>query len=143
MIGAGEVIAAGLGSAVGAVRSVRRGLTESRIIRTEGTIHLIGRDVEKGGLTTVRDRFPVMRQRGATALGEVFAKGVEKAESADHIRQNECLGAIDRTINMRLRGEVHHGIDLMLAQQAADQLFVADVALHKDMAGISIEVRNA
>lgn len=41
---------------------------------------------------------------------------------------------------MALGGEVDDIVEIVLCEQALDQLLVADVALHKDVAGVALNV---
>ena len=67
------------------------------------------------------------------------AHRLQQAEGADDIGLEKVLGAMDGAVHMRLGGEVDDGPRLVRGQQAADQLLVADVALHEDMALVALQ----
>ena len=46
---------------------------------------------------------------------------------------------LDGAVNVALRGKVDDVIEIVLCKQALDQLLVADVALHEDVAGVKQE----
>ena len=50
---------------------------------------------------------------------------------ADDIGVDEGIRAVDRTIDMALRGEVHDRVDRAFVQQPAREIEVTDVALHQ------------
>lgn len=114
------MIAARLGGAVGAVRRIRRLLAERRILRSQRTKDLVGRDVQE---TRIADH----------ALRSVPESpgGFEQAEGSNEIRLDELLRIVDRAVHVRLGGKVHHRINRMLPQQRSDQVPVADVAADK------------
>ena len=69
----------------------------------------------------------------------VIAHRLQQAQGADHVGLDEGRGAIDRTVDVALGGEVHHGIGPVLGQQPRDQVAVADVAVDEDMVGIAVQ----
>jgi hypothetical protein len=71
-----------------------------------------------------------------------MARGIQETERAGDIRLHEGLRRIDRAVHMRLRGEIQHGIDLMLVEQSRNQCLVPDIALLKNIARIVGEVRE-
>jgi hypothetical protein len=72
----------------------------------------------------------------------VAAHRFEQAEGAEHVGLHEILGAVDRAIHVRFRGEVHDGARFVLGQQAVEQCAVADVALHEDVVRVALERRE-
>ena len=66
-------------------------------------------------------------------------------KGSHHVGNDELLRAVDRTIDMRLRREVHHHIDVVFFQQLGNQSAVTDVADNQRMARIQpdrIKVRR-
>ena len=49
--------------------------------------------------------------------------------SADDVGLDEGVGALDRAVDVRFGGEVHDGVDALLAQQLLDQRGIADIAV--------------
>ena len=55
--------------------------------------------------------------------------GLQHREGADDVRVQEGLGVVQRFVDVRLRGEMHHSVSL--GDQLRDQLGVSDIALHE------------
>lgn len=53
----------------------------------------------------------------------------EDGEGADHVGVQERLGALQRIIDVALRGEVHHGVGF--GDQPRHQFGIGDVADHQ------------
>ena len=54
---------------------------------------------------------------------------IQKRLRSDHIRNNEVLRAMDRSVHVRLRREVNHHV--VTGQHLIEQIAVADIALHE------------
>ena len=65
--------------------------------------------------------------------------GFQQAQRADHIGLDEVFGPVDGAVHMRLGGKVDDGAGLVLGQQLGNQIKVADIALHKSVAGIALQ----
>jgi len=72
------------------------------------------------------------------ALSPVGASGLEQDGGAANVGIDEIEGTIDGAIDVALRGEVHHGVHGVPAEEVADERRVADVALDK---GVSVAER--
>ncbi|MCY1178869.1 hypothetical protein D9M73_192420 [compost metagenome] len=72
----------------------------------------------------------------ATPVG---AYGFQQAEGADDVGFDEVFRAVDRAIDVGLGGEVDDGAWLVLLEQTCDQLSVADVAVHEDVALVALQ----
>ena len=127
--GAHEVVGGGFAGRVRAVGLVGFGLGKGRIVGAEGAVHFVGADVveAEGGLGVGLERAPVA------------AGGFEQGEGAVYVGADEVAGAVNRAIDVAFGGKVDDGAGAVLGQQAVDQLAVADVALHKDVARVALE----
>ena len=56
---------------------------------------------------------------------------LEKTECAAHVGANKIVGAEDGSIYMALGGKVDHCTGLSVAQQAANEVAIGDVAVFK------------
>ena len=124
--GAHEMIGRRLGRRVGAVRPVPIRLGKSRFVLTERAEHLVGRDVQKS-------------KSGFVRRTEVFVKRAgrfQQPECPHDIGRDEIGGAVDRAIDVRLRGKVDDRPRPVSIQQARDKLGIADVAAHENVAGV-------
>ena len=103
LVGAHQVIAAGLGGGVGTVGLVGVGLGEGRVGFAERSVDLIGGDVEKAeaGLG--------LRGKGAV-VGERF---VEEAKGSDDVGEDELFGADDGAVDVAFGGKVYQRIGLV------------------------------
>ena len=129
VVGAHQMIGGGLGRGVGAVRRVRGGFGESGVAGAERAVDLVGRDVQEAEpvLFRLRERRPV------------GARFLEQGERAHHVGLHEISGTVDRAVHVALRGEIDDRDRLVLLQQPADQLAIADVAAHEEMARVSLQ----
>ncbi len=129
VIGAHQVVGAGLGSRVGAVGRVGRGLGKGRIALAEAAVHLVGRDMQEAerGLRVGGERAPI----GARCL--------EQLEGTHHVGLHEGRGAVDRAVDVALGCEVHDRARLVGREQALEGARVGDVAAHEDVARIARE----
>ncbi len=80
-----------------------------------------------------------MQEAEAGALLGIAAGSLEQAEGAHEVGHDEVLGTINAAIDVALGSEVHHGVDLVLAEQAGEERSVQDVALNEDVARIVLE----
>ena len=135
VVGAHEVVAAGLGGAVGAVRVVLGGLEEElaavggrafRLVELEGAVHLIRRDV----VETLA--FPV--------AVPILAGGLQQAEGAHHIGAGEGEGILDGAIHVALCGKVDDAIDIVLLHNGAHAVEVADIGLNKGVVRLVLDI---
>ena len=62
-----------------------------------------------------------------------LAAGFEKIEGADDVGGDEVTGAADGTIDVRFGREMHHVGDLVIANDAADGLAVAEIHFFEDV----------
>ena len=108
---------------IGAVRCIRRRFREWRILRAQGAIDFIGRDVQE-----TETILGLARQ-----AGPIGTRGFEQAESAIDVGRNEFTWAMDRAIDVAFCGKVHDGARLVFCQQARDVGGVANIAAYEDM----------
>ena len=65
---------------------------------------------------------------------------LQEGEGADHIGLHEFTRPVDRSIDMGLRGQVHHPVRSKLRETTGDCRSVTYVYLSKLVAGIILEV---
>ena len=70
---------------------------------------------------------------------QVSAHGFEQAEGADDVGLNEVFGAVNGAVHMAFGGKVQHGAGAVLGQQAIHQVAIAQVAMHKGVAGVALQ----
>ena len=63
--------------------------------------------------------------------GKIFARGFQKGIGSDDIGLNEFAGAVDRTVDVRFRGEMHDVRRLEFGENAIHRRTVADVRFFK------------
>ncbi len=116
MVGrAHEEISGRLARRVGAVRR-ERGLLAERAGRTETAVDLVGRDLHE-------------------SADAARPRRIEQHLSADDVGREKRTRVGDRTIDVRLGGEVDDGVDAV-ADRRRDRLRIGDVAAHETMARI-------
>ncbi|MDR8799267.1 hypothetical protein FEP84_05680 [Burkholderia multivorans] len=129
MVCANEMIGAGLGCRVGAVRRVRRRLGELRVRGGQRAEHFVGRDVQEaeGGLVRVVQAVPVL------------AGSFQQREGADHIGLHEIGRPVNRAIDMAFRREVQHRARLVLGKERVERSAVADIDTRKHVLRIAFQ----
>src|SRR3954469_7181319 len=100
------MIRGGFARRVGGVGSVRRAFSEVTA-RTETAEDLVGRYLKKPERTLIDGR--QLRGESPTRL--------EQHQGASHVRLDERLRGINRTIDMRLGGEIQYGLGTVLCEQ--------------------------
>src|SRR5439155_8437943 len=90
-------------------------------VGTERAEHLVGRDMVKaeGSAALQRQAAPIIE------------RGFEQHIGALDIGLDERTRTVDRTVDMRLRREMHYRVGLEGAQHLRDERAVADIALVK------------
>lgn len=68
----------------------------------------------------------------------VVAAGLKDVEEADQVALEVCARVLDGVADARLRGEVNHGIEAVLGEQALDEGGVAQVATHEGEAVVCV-----
>lgn len=135
VIGAHEVVAAGLGGAVGAVRVVLGGLVEELasiggrsfgLVELQSAVNLIRRDVVEALA------FPV--------AVPVLAGGLQQAEGTHHIGAGEGKRVFDGAIHVALCGQVDDAIDIVLLHDGAHAVEVADIGLHEGVVRLVLDI---
>ena len=127
--GAHQVVAGGLAGAVGAVGFVAMGFGKGRIVLGQRAVDLIGGNMQKAerGLVGLRQSRPIPTHC------------LEQAEGAHNIGLDELAWAMNGSVDMTFGGKVHHCAWLVFKQQSRNQRSVANVALHKHVAGIALQ----
>ena len=130
MEGHNEHIGAGLGGGVGAVGAQRGGLHEEAL-GTQSAVDLVGGDLQV-----------LLAFLPSLCLGVVpsFLGALQQVHGAHDVALDEDLRVLDGAVHVALRGKVDDVIEIVLCEQAFDQLLVADVALHEDVAGVALDV---
>ena len=72
----------------------------------------------------------------------VGARGLQKRVRADDVGLNELTRAVDRAIDVRLRGKMHHGIRSVSLEHVAHRCGVGDVRLQKEVPRTGLNVRQ-
>src|SRR5882757_8773570 len=130
MIGAHQVVRCSFAGGVRRVGRVGTTLVEGRLMGTQRSIDLVGRDVMEA---VGRHDLLVDPQR---------FRGFEQRVCANDVRSYEIIGTENRAIHVRLRGKVHQRIDLMLLEQRTYIGLVAYVPLDEQIARIACNVRK-
>ena len=123
VIGTNQVIRARFRRRIRAVGSVRGSFGERRIFRPQRSVHLVGGDMKKA------KAFPLGRRQPLP----VFARGVQQLKCSEDVGANEFFGPVDRPVDVRLGGKVHHRPRLIPAKQVAHQRGVGNVSAHERM----------
>ena len=126
VVGAYQMVAGGLASAVGAVGLVTVLLGKGRGIRCQGAVDLVGGDVQEA------EGFLGLALQAVV----VGAGAFQQVKGADDIGLDEVFRAVDGAVHMAFSGKVEDGARLVLGQQTADQLRIADIALHEEVARV-------
>src|ERR1019366_6365327 len=103
---------------------------ECGIFGLERTVYLIGRNMVE---TMLRVCGAVDPER----LGHL-----EQHMRTDDVGADEIIGPEDGTVDMRFCGEMHQRIDVVLFARRSHGAFVANVAAHKYVTGITLESRE-
>ncbi len=98
---------------------------------TQRAVDLIG-----GNLQVLLALFP--RLCGGIIPGVLAA--LQQVHGAQHIALDKDLGVFDAAVNMAFGCKVDDIIRIVLSDQVGDERFVADVALHKDVTGVILDV---
>jgi hypothetical protein len=117
--GANQVIASRLARSIRRIRTIGGGFREGGIGRAERAIDLVGRDVEKSRQIEHRGGAPAIEGR------------LQKRERAEHIGLQKGFRVADRTVDMRLGGQMRDAEKFVFVEQALHQRRVADIALHE------------
>jgi len=121
-----KMIRAGLGSGIRAVRAERSRLREIPFL-AERAVHLI-----RGHLQILAAGLPGAVLRVIPGL----LAALQQIDRAHHIGLDKDFRIVDGAVHMGFRREVDDAFRIVFLQQGADQGGVADIALHKHMAGI-------
>ena len=100
-------------------------------VRTQCAVHLIG-----GHLQVLLALFPGL----GLSVVPGFLGALQQVDGTHHVALDENFRVLDGAVNVALRGKVDDVIEIVLCKQALDQLLVADVALHEDVAGVALNV---
>src|SRR5205807_4688732 len=74
--------------------------------------------------------------RYAPLLEPYLPRGFEQRMRAGDIRLEKCIRSEDRSVDVRLGGEVHDGVEALIAQQGFDELRIANVAVDETQIGV-------
>ena len=119
--GADEMVRAGLGGAIRAVRLIPGRLDEQGSVHLQGAIDLVGRDMVEA--LSFKMAFPGNFRR------------LQQAECTQNIGLGKGEGILDGAVNMALGSEVDHAVDRIVLEDLADCVKVADVGLDEDIVG--------
>jgi hypothetical protein len=122
---AGEVVRAGLGRRIGRARAIRARLGEGAFT-AERAEHLIGRYVQETELACLR----------RVELVQILLRDHQQCRRANQVGRDEIGWSVDRAIDMRLGGEVHHGARLVPRENVAQRGAVADIDVLEAIARI-------
>ena len=136
VIGPDDHVRGGLGSGVGAVGGQGRRLGE-HARGAQRAVHLIGGYLQELDALPVVAAVLVIRCRRPAA-----PRRVQQRLGAQHIGGQEQLRLGDAAVNVTLRREIHHGVEVVLPEQIAHQRTVADVAAHEDVARLVLQIRQ-
>ena len=124
-VGLHEQIRGRLARRVRAVRG-KRGRLGEETLRSQGPVDLVGGDLLELHPGSV----------GIVGYEPMLLGDVQQIQRTHHVCPGKDIGILDRTINMTLRGKVHHIIKIILDEQLLDDILVADVCLHEHMAPV-------
>ena len=135
VIGAHEVVAAGLGGTVGAVRVVLGRLDEELatiggrtfgLVELQSAVHLIRRDVVEALA------FPI--------AVPILTSSLQQAERTHHVGTGESKGVFDGAIHVALGSEVNNAVDIVLLHDGAHALEVTYISLHKSVIRLVLDI---
>ena len=118
-----EVVAGRFRGRVGAGRRVWRGFGKQIVRTVQIAIDFIG-----GNMVETERRLFFRRH-----LLPIGSSGFKQVERADDVGLDKLACGIDRAVNMTLRGQVHHGIGLVLCKHAVKFCMIANVHLLKSV----------
>ncbi len=102
------MVAAGFGGGIRTAWRIWRGFGEEIVCSMQIAIHFIG-----GDMVEAERRFSVRVKRGP-----VSASGFQQGVSTNDIRFNKRRRAVDGTVYMAFRRQVHHAIGLILLENS-------------------------
>ena len=91
-------------------------------MRTQSTVNLIGRYMMEQ-----------MRRRRIVAVQPVLTSRHQQVVRADHIRLDESVRLMNRTIDVRLRSKMHDGVDVSSAHYRIDHGGVENIAVYEQV----------
>ena len=121
-------IGAGLAAGIGAVRAQGRGFHKIAL-GPQRAVHFVG-----GNLQVFFALFPCF---GIGIIPCLFG-ALQQIYRAHHIALHKNFGVGNAAVHMAFGGKVDHIVKIILPEQAGHQLFIADIALHKHMAGVAL-----
>ena len=113
-----------LGCRIGAVGRIGRGFAERGVRRVEGSVHLVGGDMQEAETPLILGRQSV----------PVPSRLLQKTEGADHIGLNKVVRCGNGAVHMALGGEIDNHRWTMGVQQLPHLSLIADIALDVNMA---------
>ena len=127
VIGTHDEVRTGLAGRVGAVGSVGRGFGKEAGL-AQRAVHFVGGDMVEAAVF-------IAGLELARAVHPVAARRFDKRERTHVVGLHEGAGALDGVVHMALGREVDDAADVVLGEQALDELLVADIALHEGVVG--------
>jgi hypothetical protein len=73
----------------------------------------------------------------------VASGGLKQSRGADNIGLDERLGPVDRAVDMRLRGKMHHRVRIESLEDPADRGQVTDIGLLELIAAVGQDLVQA
>ena len=104
----------------------QRGGLHEEALGTQSAIDLVGRDLQ-----VLLALFPGL------GLGVIpgLLGALQQVHRAHDVALDKDLRVLDGAVHVALGGKVDDVIEIVLCEQALDQLLIADIALHEDVAG--------
>ena len=147
-----EVVAGGLGGAVGTVGLVFEVLGEELLavgqmvlagggLRGEGGLDAVGVGHLQGAIDLIGG--DVVEALAFPLLGEglpVELRGLQEGEGAHHVGLCEGEGVLDGAVHMALGGEMDDAVDMLVLHQLVNALEVADVHLDELVVGLALDI---
>ena len=120
------MVRGGLAGGVGAARVVGGGFGEGGIAGFERAEHLVGGDVVEAEAAA----------GGLVQRGEPGAGGLEHDEGAGDVGVDEIARPVDRAVDMRFGGEMHHDVGPVRLEGGAHRRGIGDVGAEQMMARV-------
>src|SRR5918994_675963 len=132
MIGTHEMVRGCFAGRVWAVGGILIRFLEGHVVFFEGTVDLIGGDMDK----------PKRCSLGRRSLIHITEDRFKQPKCADDVCLNKALGARDRTVNMSFCGTVNDRARFMLREHTRNKGGIANVSSNKPMTPVAFGTRQ-